>query len=181
VRRWAPATWLLGAGIVLWLVAQALPAASIALPSDGPDPTEEWIGFGFTLLGGLLSIICLPLFPAVGLLGIVGWTANFWLAVALVIRLREGLEKRLFIATVLGMVCAVAGVGALLLGMSDGSVVASIEIGTWLWLAGCVAIGIGAQRSRDPLVSDSRLVARITGLLAGGVEPPIRPGPLDDD
>ena len=181
MRRWTPATWLLAAGIVLWLVAQALPAASIALPSDSPDPTEQWFGFGFTLFAGLLSILCLPLFPAVGLLGIVGWTANFWLAVALVIRLREGLEKRLFIAAVLGMVCAVAGVGALLLGMMSGSIVASIETGTWLWLAGCVAIGIGALRSRDPLIGDSRLLGWITGLLTGGVEPPSRPGPMDDD
>jgi len=180
MRRWTPATWLLAAGIVLWLVAQALPAASIALPSDSPESTEEWIGFGFTLLAGLLSVLCIPLFPVVGLLGIVGWTANFWLAVALVIRLSEDLETRLSIATVLGIACALAGVAALVLGMVTGSVVASIGIGTWVWLAGCVAIGIGAQRSRDPLGGD-RLLGWLTGLLAGGAEPPTGPGPLDDD
>lgn len=181
MRSWTPATWLLAAGIVFWLVAQALPAAWIVSASDNPDATERWFGFGFTLFAGLLSVLCLPLFPAVGTLGIVGWTANFWLAVALAIRLREGLETRLFIAAVLGISCAVAGVGALLLGMMPGSVVASIEVGTWLWLGGCVALGIGALRSRDPLVGDSRLLGWIIGLLAGGVEPPARPGPLDDD
>ena len=87
----------------------------------------------------------------------------------------------MFIAAVLGISCAVAGVGALLLGRMSGSVVVSIEVGTWLWLAGCVALGIGALRSRDPLVGDSRLLDWIIGLLAGGVEPPARPGPLDDD
>ena len=178
MRGWTPATWLLAAGIVLWLVAQALPAAWIV--SVGDSATEQWFGFGFTLGAGFLSVLCLPLFPAVGLLGIVGWTANFWLAMALVIRLREGLETRLFIATVLSIACAVAGVGARLLGVRSGSVVASIEIGTWLWLVGCVAVGIGALRSRDPLIGD-RLLGGITGLLAGGVEPPTRPGPLDDD
>ena len=91
-------------------MAQALPAAWIVSVSDNPDATEQWFGFGFTLLAGLLSVLCLPLFPAVGLLGIVGWTANFWLAVALATRLREGLETRLFIAAVLGISCAVAGV-----------------------------------------------------------------------
>lgn len=47
-----------------------------------------------------------------------------------------------------------AGVGTLLLGTMAGSVVASPEVGTWLRLAKCVAIGNGVVRSHDALVGD---------------------------
>lgn len=148
IRSWTPSTWLLATGLLLWVVAQYLPAAVVPLPGEDPEPSVL-IGLWFTLFGWLLGGISAVLGLAgslgggagagaagvaavAGVAGIVGWFANVWLAAMLHLRWRSIRPRRALTASIAGLVCAIAGVVALYLAVSS---VQSVGIGTWVWLA----------------------------------------------
>jgi hypothetical protein len=94
-------TWLLAVGLIVWLIAQALPA------THGGYPVllvVTLVGWGFAILGALLSVSL-----EAGILGLVGWTANLWLLGALVARRRGKLSRALGLSWV-ALLCALAEV-----------------------------------------------------------------------
>ena len=111
---------LFTAGLLSWAVAQGLPAASETVL----EPTT-YLGFSFTIMGWGAALL------AGNLLGVVGWTANIWFAVAVIAFLRRARAVPT-VFSLLGSSCAVAAVVALSI---EPEWIASIDIGTWLWVA----------------------------------------------
>jgi hypothetical protein len=150
VRTWTPSTWLLATGLGLWFVAQALPAA-VTRESLGEDP-GRLIGFDFTVFGFLPAALSLVFGltagvvaeAAAGVLGLIGWLANIFLAAMLILRERGVRASRAMACSIAGLVCAVAGVAALHLSPS----ITSVEAGTWIWLASFAVIPLAMARWR---------------------------------
>jgi hypothetical protein len=140
-RKWTGPTWLLAAGLVLWLIAQALPGAG-----------EVPVGVIVTLASGLLGLVGMVLESQHGwwLFAMVGWTANFWLLGALVAR-RRGKPSRALGLSWVALLCALAEVVSIYLlsvlsyinpNPGSGPLVIHTEpkwgyvgLGTWVWLA----------------------------------------------
>ena len=144
-RHMTGPTWLLAVGLIVWLIAQALPA------THGGYPVllvVTLVGWGFAILGALLSVSL-----EAGILGLVGWTANLWLLGALVARRRGKLSRALGLSWV-ALLCALAEVVFLYLlsggthccdlNASDANAYGvqiieptwdSVGLGTWVWVA----------------------------------------------
>jgi len=145
-RHMTGPTWLLAAGLVLWLIAQALPAWA---------HLEGTVALWVTVLGWLMAIGVgmLSVSLGSGLWGLAGWTANLWLLGALVARRRGKLSRALGLSWV-ALSCALAEVVFIYLGSggthccdlnaSDANAYGvqiieptwdSVGLGTWVWVA----------------------------------------------
>jgi hypothetical protein len=138
---------VLVAGLVLWLIAQALPT------THGGYMVVQVVtllGWAFAIGIGWMSMSL-----GMGLLGLAGWTANLWLLGALVARCRGKLSLALGLSWV-ALSCALAEVVFLYLGSGgthccDWNAGAGVQIiieptwdsiglGTWFWVASLVLV-----------------------------------------
>jgi hypothetical protein len=139
-------TWLLALGLLLWLIAQALPAT---------QPNGYPVALVVTLFGVVCGILGALLYWYLGFwwfLALIGWTATFWLGGALVAR-RSGKPSRALRLSCVGLACALAEVASLYLGSqstyccdSNGVLIihasdwGKVGLGAWIWVASFVLV-----------------------------------------
>jgi hypothetical protein len=137
-------TWLLALGLILWLIAQALPAT---------QPNGYPVVLVVTLLGVLFGIgLAFLAGFGCGILALIGWTASFWLLGTLVAR-GSGKVSRAVRLSCAGLACALAEVASLYLGSratkccdSNGVLIIRapdwglVGLGAWIWVASLVLV-----------------------------------------
>lgn len=138
-------------GLCLWLVAQALPAyTTAAYLSD--EPNLVW-----GVVATLLAWIHFFFVPGVsGLLITFAWSANVWLALAVLARWRWP-EWMVPFAALAEVACAV-GIGILVAGgvPEAGGHITEVGVGSWLWMAGTLIVLAGAALPvAEPIDSES--------------------------
>jgi hypothetical protein len=136
LQRLSRADVLVLVGIVAWIVAQFLPAYRADSLFAG---VVENSGFSVTAVGWANSI-----FDDQPIL-LLGWTANVWLLVVLVARVRRRHERIAVAAAVIAELTALIGIWALATFDTSESVL-GLEIGAWVWLAGVTLIVVGVGR-----------------------------------
>ena len=130
-------------GVVLWVVAQILPAYT----TPGLlEPTNTVEGYRATLAAWALAPFAGHFDPVGGLAILVAWTANIWLVIALVSLARHHHGAALVLAVVAAG-CAAVGMWVLLAGgfpeIYSFAAITEVGLGSWVWLASILAVVAG--------------------------------------
>lgn len=134
------------AGVVLWVVAQVLPACTTPGIDLGfaREATLTIDGYEATFLGWTLVLLHLPVDPVAALAILVAWSANIWLVVGLVSLARHQ-DGAPLVWAIMAAGCAAVGMWVLLAGgfPEIGFVVIEVGVGSWVWFASILVVLAG--------------------------------------
>ena len=130
-------------GVVLWVVAQILPAYT----TPGLlEPTNTVEGYRATLGAWSLAIWVAHGDPIAAFALLIAWSANIWLVIALVFLARHHHGAALVLAVVAAG-CAAVGMWVLLAGgfpeIYSFAAITEVGLGSWVWLASILAVVAG--------------------------------------
>ena len=148
-RAWSAPSWLLAAGLLLWLAAQALPARHGSAP----------LGLEVTLGGWLLGLAGMLLFSNSGwwFFALLAWGANVLFLAELRARRRENVGRASGLAWAT-LLCAPMEIVSIVLDVSHvtpmdralygavapdlSTALTSVGTGTWVWIASLVLVSV---------------------------------------